>query len=383
MKRVVGALLALVPVAVALAGDGHSGYYQGSLYSLRRPSPGNIGVSLCIQGNSVRGSYFYTRVGDEIQLQGRIAPDGSIQLEESLPTGKVTGTWSGRMTTENFKGIWKSPKGDEYSFELERVGAVPADSGVSGAGKGGERYCSEIGYRMRRVSQSREDYFPHLVRFGSPKVLAGVNGRLDAFCREWFARLESDARDYCAGGETEPYYEAEAGVEYAGQDILSIRVSGEYSCNGPAAAVARYNASKTFDLRTGEEVVLTDIFKKDVPWKDVFRVLFAYQVAEAAKPGSDECLRQYQPEKLNPLNVSFFFSDGGLVVTADTYGLNSPVQYCEQEVTVPYAVLRPMAAPQSALERAAAAARGSAPVRYRIKDWTSEEEIVYEPPGDH
>jgi hypothetical protein len=382
MKRILVTFLALVSVAIAFAGDANSGYYQGHFFSPHRSSPGNIGVSLCIQGNSVWGSYFYMRAGNEIQLQGSIAPDGNIQLEELLPTGKVNGTWSGRMA-ETFKGIWKSPKGDEYNFELVRVGAIPADSDVSGPAKGGERYCSEIGYRMRRVSPSREDYFPRLVRFGNRKVMAGVNARLDAFCREWFARLESDAREYCAGGETEPYYEAQAGVEYASQDVFSIRVSGEYSCNGPAAAVTRYNDSKTFDLRTGEQVLLADLFKPDVPWKDVFRVLFAYQIAEAAKAGADESLRQYNPENLNPLNISFFFSDEGLVVAAETYGLTSPVQYCEQEVTVPYAVLRRLAAPESVLARAATAAAGNAPVRYRIRDWSSEKEIVYEPPGDY
>jgi hypothetical protein len=147
--------------------------------------------------------------------------------------------------------------------------------------------------------------------------------------------------------------------------------------------VTRYNDSKTFDLRTGEQVLLADLFKPDVPWKDVFRVLFAYQIAEAAKAGADESLRQYNPENLNPLNISFFFSDEGLVVAAETYGLTSPVQYCEQEVTVPYAVLRRLAAPESVLARAATAAAGNAPVRYRIRDWSSEKEIVYEPPGDY
>jgi hypothetical protein len=372
---VVSALVPLSPDA-ALAGDAGSGYYQGQLRSIRE-SAVDVGVSLCIDGAAVSGSYFYLRVGTEIGLRGTRSPDGMLRLEESLRDGKVTGTWSGRVDG-TFKGTWTSPSGEIRDFDLPRFGAIPAESSFPPPKGSTVRPCGEVGYRMRRAPKGRTDYFPRLVRFRDRKVTSAVNATIDEFVRGWYVDLESDGRSWCDEA-AEPFYDVSVGVEYASHDVFSVRVTGEHSCGGPYPAHIR-DDSFTFDLvRGGTAVAIDELFKPGVSWAEIFPVVFAYQLAEAAKPGADECLRQYNPEHLGATQVAFHFSQEGLVVGPSRYGLQSAVNGCEQRTTVPYRALRGLVDAASAIGRAAAAERADTPVRYRIWDFSPEKEAFFEP----
>ncbi len=372
---VVATLVPLSPAA-ALAGDAGSGYSQGQLDSVRNAAVA-VGVSLCIDGAAVSGSYFYLRVGKEIALGGMRSPDGTLRLEESLPNGKITGTWSGRVDGA-FKGTWTSPNGETRTFDLPRFGAIPADSSIPPRKGPATKPCGEIGYRLSRAPKRRTDYFPRLVRFRERAVISAVNTQIDEFVRGWYVDLETDGRTWC-DEPAEPFYDIRVGVEYASHDVFSVRVTGEHGCGGPYPPHVR-DDSFTFDLgRGGTAITIDELFKPGVPWADVFPVVFAYQLAEAAKPGAEECLRQYNAKDLDATEVAFHFSQDGLVVGPSRYGLQSAVHGCEQRTTVPYRALRRLVDPASAIGRATAAERADTPVRYRIWDFSSEKETVFEP----
>ena len=356
-----------------------SGYYQGRLrVSGRDPIP--VGVSLCVEGDTIRGSYFYLRVGTDIALRGTRKPDEAFELEETTPAGAVSGRWSGRLGP-TITGTWTSPKGDSHPFSLEKVGAVPADSPAAGQGRVAAQPCSDVGYRMARVSPKKQDYFPRLVRFRNRTIMASVNVGLAFRARTWFEELDDDARHGCEMGRERT---AHVGVEYASRDVLSIRVIGDVDCFGPGGVNSRRDDSLTYDLRSGDPVTdVTALFKPGTPWKELFGVLFAYQIAEAAGPDG-ECLRQYSPENLAPDAVAFHLTAEGLLVGPWKYGLISRVHHCEQLTVVPFAALRGLADPNGVLARVAAASPAPpGPARYRIRDWMSDEgvEIVYEPPS--
>jgi hypothetical protein len=59
----------------------------------------------------VQGRYFYERVGTDIALRGKLAPDGAITLTETTNEGKVTGTFEGTCDGAGVvTGMWKGGK---------------------------------------------------------------------------------------------------------------------------------------------------------------------------------------------------------------------------------------------------------------------------------
>jgi hypothetical protein len=214
--------------------------------------------------------------------------------------------------------------------------------------------------------------------------MASVNSSLDEAASSWFDEIRDTAEGNCDGpasGRPEDanhYYETEAGVEFAGQDIFSIRVVGDFGCYGPTGVNGRLDGSVTFDLRTGERVLLGDLFREDIAWEEVTGLLFAYQLAEAAKPNGDACFSGYKD--LAAHEVGFHLAADGLVVQPRAHDLSSNVRYCWQQTVVPFAVLRAAARPRSLLDRAAAAGPAGAPVRYRIRDDNQDEDLFFTPP---
>jgi hypothetical protein len=338
-----------------------------------------VGLSLCSDGSAVRGSYFYLPVGADIALRGTRSADGTFELEETSPTGAITGRWSGRLG-HTLTGVWTSPTGDRHPFQLVRAGVVPADFTATGQARVIWQPCSDVGYRMVRVSKKKQDYFPQLVRFRDAAIMAGVNRSLHLAAGHWFEALDTEVRERC---EMEGEREADVGVMYASRDVLSIRVIGHVDCHGYGPAGAGSNDdSVTYDLRSGDQVFdVTSLFRPGTPWKELFSILFAYQIAEAV--GShDDCMRQYTHENLEPFEVAFHLSPDGLVVGPRTYGIGSPIQHCEQVTVVPFAAVRGLADPNGVLARVAGEAAPAEVPRYRIRDWRSDEavEIVFEAP---
>lgn len=370
-----------------------SGYYQGVLRDFRHgvdkmaSEIGElaVGLSLCVDGTAVRGSYFYLAGGAAIALRGTRSPDDAFELEETTPAGAITGRWSGRLEPSEsgesrIAATWTSAKGGRHRFELTKLAAVPADSTAPAQAAEAAQPCSDVGYRMARLSPRKQDYFPRLVRFRDGTTTDGVNATLEAFARYWFAALDKEPGEYCY---MEGDREALVGVEYASRDVLSIRVVGNVDCYGPGGVPRRRDDSLTYDLRRGELVLdIAALFKPGTTWKELSSVLFAYQLSVTAGPDA-ECMRQYTHEKLEPIEVAFHLTADGLVVGPGTYGISSPVHYCEQLTVVPFAALRGLADPNGVLARVADASAPAGPPRYRIKNWKIDEgvEIVYEPPS--
>ena len=372
--HVVAMVLILTSAAAAHAESASTGFYRGTIQGTRLPGGLEVAMSLCTEGNSITGSYFYLNVGTDIALRGTLAQDGTLELEETSPKGLVTGRWTGRLA-KTFKGTWTPPKGDVREFELSRVGAIPADSFPRSTGAPVERHCSDIGYRMARTGK-RGDYFPRLVRFRDKEIMASVNAVLDDVASRWFDEMRDEAKAQCdlpADDPTDVPLDTEVGVEHASHDVFSIRMVGHFVCVG----LADQYDSVTFDLRTGMPVVLEELFREDMPWREVIRLLFAYQFAEAAKGA--ECLQKYNEKNLDPYLVTFQVTADGLVVQPRYNGTRSDIK-CWQRTVVPFAVLRTAARPGSVLERTAAAAPAGAPARYRIRNSDDDEDFFFAPP---
>jgi hypothetical protein len=70
-----------------------------------------IEMKLLREGSKLSGSYYYERIGRDIQLTGTIEETGSLVLEE-FAKGQKTGVFTGKVVSdERIEGTWSKPDG--------------------------------------------------------------------------------------------------------------------------------------------------------------------------------------------------------------------------------------------------------------------------------
>ena len=80
----------------------------------------DIIMKLTSDNGIVSGTYYYKKVGENIQLKGELKSNGELQLNEFDNNGNQTGIFKGKII-ENSKieGKWSKPNGDnEMTFKL-------------------------------------------------------------------------------------------------------------------------------------------------------------------------------------------------------------------------------------------------------------------------
>ena len=80
----------------------------------------DIIMKLTAENGIVNGTYYYKKVGENIQLKGELQNNGELVLNEYDSSGNQTGIFKGKIT-ENSKieGNWSKPNGEkEMAFKL-------------------------------------------------------------------------------------------------------------------------------------------------------------------------------------------------------------------------------------------------------------------------
>jgi len=109
------------PSSEAPAGGGAA--QTGQTYYFRGTISGNLPIEMVLvrDGESLKGAYFYPKVGKNITLTGSIDKDGNVSMTEADESGKQTGA---------FKGKWKAQteSPDTSLFEIEGKWSRPDGS---------------------------------------------------------------------------------------------------------------------------------------------------------------------------------------------------------------------------------------------------------------
>lgn len=67
----------------------------------------------------IEGNYYYTKVGQELELQGTISNEGELNLKEFDDKGNQTGQFEGIYSRGKIEGNWSKPNGDKIMpFQL-------------------------------------------------------------------------------------------------------------------------------------------------------------------------------------------------------------------------------------------------------------------------
>jgi hypothetical protein len=322
------------------AEGGLTGFFTGAL-----GKDLNVVFSLREQGGRITGFYYYPKIGQDIPITGVIDQRGSFTLKEYGEKGTVTGIWQGRMSeADQLTGAWKSPRGNKtLSFALQRLHSDEAP----GEAEHREIFQQGIGYRKAPVGKTGVQ-FPKLTHYPDQAIVQKVNAAIKRLTDTMGCQGEGD-------------YDVRSAVTYAEKDIFSIYASASYDCGG-AYPTNDANLSVTFDLKTGEVVRFSDLFRDyEANKRKIVRTIFAQQVArseqvmaergqenEAQSGDCDSDPSLFSLDHLVDSSLAFHFAADGLHVQPQW---PHAIEACAETVTVPYNVLQEFSASQSILTR--------------------------------
>lgn len=347
--RVLACAAALLLAGTSVAESPASGWYRGlvgrTATALDTPEryEKNKEVEMELRtgdAGRVSGRYFYFDAatlapGADIAIQGRIARDGTVQLEEKVD-GRVTGRWRGSASGSELSGTWTDPSGrKKLRFVLERLPD----------GEGQEiQVTPQVAYRGRRVVGTNLQ-LPFLTRHPRPDVMKKVNDRISASFQGQRCDPTMSPDDFGVTWK----------VGYASADLWSVEVSEEWFCR--AAYPSTEPRSFTYDLRTGKEVAFADLFRDYEKTRDaILGTLFADAVANLSReckedvaswPGGDDESGAKPANGFRLLGDSISFHLTPTALHVAEAGLPHVIAACGLIAEVPHEKLRRFVAPGS------------------------------------
>ena len=334
----------------ALAGDKF--YFRGTIAS-------NLPIEMILtrDGDRLTGTYFYPKLGKNINLVGTIDKGGSVELKESDESGKDTGI---------FKGKWKpaidSP--DPGLNEIEGKWSKPDGS-------------KETPFQV--VQQPIE--FSAAVRI-TPKVIKEANKGKHYTVDAEYPQIEGDARfdnfnrearsvitkDVAAFKTAETSAEADTGSETPAETLdstLDIRyeirratddlISVEFTEGSYERGAAHGNSNTTvinYDVKHGKKLALADLFN---PKSNFLNLISAYcikDLRDQAKKDKDSMLdEEMMKSGASPRADNYqawAITKKGLWITFDPYQV-AAYAAGPQFVLVPYSALKDIIKPDGPL----------------------------------
>lgn len=362
--------LALPITAAALvtiqAASGSDGVYVGTL--------GTSPIVLKLEtftADDVSATYYYRRVGRDIELNGSAKPNGTFKLTEvTLPERNDFARLELTLKGTSLSGTWAELKGKQRVYNVKLRKAIPSDFAAA-------KYPStpafkqwifenpldalrfdaplktaklEVigGKRVQWMTETKSKVtFPRL-----PRASAAVNNTLLlAHYRNASQALQCVLDDYQYNPKVSLY----------SSRLFSLSATAAYYCGG--AHPDAFEDNYTLDLNTAKELTLEDLYrftpvKIDLdPTSDgftpyvearakVLEGLILSKYGSLLKGVDAECKDVYETEN-NLSYLTWYLTTKGLVVQSS---LPHVAAACENSYELPYSSLTKYLAPNSALK---------------------------------
>ncbi len=253
---------------------------------------GKINGNLTIQMNLTRmdsvldGNYFYESNGEPIYFQyySHIKEGEKVHIEEEGGYDEeyntiITGIFDGSFVSQNeIKGIWLKPDSSEYfnfyleenypvgsaKFNLKNINRNYGESDFSDyAVSIVLTYPVMTGYPNEEVQQKINTYIMDFYLSGSMEgdsIFSDLDDRADSFIEDYKQEVEKDSGLY---NDYKPVFENNefTSISFNSDNILSLEII-EYVFTGGAHGNSSFTLS-SFNLETGEQIKLDDIFSGD------------------------------------------------------------------------------------------------------------------------
>lgn len=308
-----------------------------------------IQMRLRREGDQLSGTYFYESIKTDLALKGTIDREGNFTLREYDAAGAQTGVFKGKWrvapdTSLFLNGSWSKPDGKRtLPFA---VAEFPIEFG--GAARMISRELKESNLKGKRPEYRISAEYPQIEGSAAPGVRR-FNEAVRAFVSKEVAGFrENFTEDADSGGEADISYS----VGLANDDLASVEFNLYFFYTG-AGRRNSISRTRTFDLKTGAALKLSDLFKpssghlkviSDYCLKDLKRQL----KEDGGDVPEDEWIMARVEESVDDEAGKWLVTRGGLQVVFDSSQFG-PSGAGGRSVTVPYPVLRGIMKPDGLL----------------------------------
>ena len=329
------ASLFLLALAVETAAQSQYKVFRGYIADKR------ISMKLRREGGKIYGTYFYQRIGKDLQLDGRVDAEGKFTLSERDAKGAKTGEFSGTWKLDEDGGVsldgeWINPKTKEnWAFYANEE--VIEFSGSA-------RFVSKVSAETNKpkLFDITAEY-PELTGV-NPEIAAKFNKLIkDAVLRETgrfrknMMSLTAEDLKFARERGINNYLEMSYVVELANDKIISISFANSTYEGG--AHPNHYSLTINFDLQAGREIKLTDLFK---PNSNYLKVISDYCIKTLKEKSGDMTDDEWiatgaAPEAKN--FDSWNIKKTGILINFDPYQV-AAYAAGPQDVLIPYEKLK-------------------------------------------
>src|SRR6185503_13068556 len=331
----------------ATAGDKF--YFRGRInYDLK------VEMTLVRDGERLTGTYFYPRVGKNIDLKGTVS-NGNVDLRESDETGKETGVFKGKWTSNpmglaEIEGKWSRPDGSkETDFQVSQQ-AIELQTAVRVVPK-------VIRDANKKSLYSVDAEYPEIqgdTRFDkfNQEARAMITKDVAAFKSSETAEEPDETSDLPAETQTSTL-DISYQIRFATEELISVEFhEGQYSRG--AAHGSSYTAVLNYDVRNGRKISLADLFNPKSNYLSVLSTYSSKDLKEKLKKDEmlDEDMVKSGTEPRADNYAAWTITRKGLWITFDPYQV-AAYAAGPQHVLVPYSALKDIIKPDGPVSRLA------------------------------
>ncbi|OLD27204.1 MAG: hypothetical protein AUJ04_04640 [Acidobacteria bacterium 13_1_40CM_3_55_6] len=329
------------------ASVGERTYFRGTIAA----GANNLKIEMTLvrDGERVSGSYFYPKVGKNIELNGTVDKDANVDLREKDDSGKETGIFKGKWKTAvepyelgmaNIAGKWSRPDGaKETTFELTQQ---PIDFSAAAA-----RFVPKVIKEANKQSRFRIDVvYPQIegdARFDkfNKEARAMVTKNVAAFKTSETSN-ETDAGSEIPAETQTSTLDSDYQIRLAADDLISIEFTESAYSRG-AAHPNSYTTVLNYDVRNGKKLALADLFNAKSNYVKVISDYCIKDLKQQAKKEKDSMLTDDMIQSGASARAENFkawtITKQGLWITFDPYQV-AAYAAGPQQVLVPYSALK-------------------------------------------
>ena len=330
----------------AMAGDKF--YFRGTIAN-------NLAIEMTLTRDADRltGTYFYPKVGKNINLAGTVDKDGNVELKESDEGGKDTGVFKGKWkpatdspdpALNEIDGKWSKPDGTkETAFQVTQqpiafTAVVRVTPKVIKEANKAKHYTIDAEY-LQIEGDARFDNFNREVKNLITKDVAAFKTSETSQETETGSETPAETMD----STLDVGYE----IRYATDDLISVEFT-EGSYERGAAHGNSITTVVNYDVKNGKKLALGDLFNPRSNFLNLISDYCLKDLRERAKKDKDAMFdEEMMKTGASPRADNYrawAVTKKGLWITFDPYAV-APYAAGPQHVLVPYSALKDILKP--------------------------------------
>lgn len=298
-----------------------------------------VQISLVREGEKLSGTYFYTRIGTKLNLNGTIDTEGNFKLKETDAAGKTTGEFSGKWKEEaningaQLEGEWRKTSGSDSLGFVANEQVIEWKNGNFSTKSFAEKnklkkFEISVDYPViSGINTASAIKFNELSKLRSMSSVA-------EFKKAMMAQTAADLKNFPSGMSNT--LDVGYNVEWATDDFVSISFMTSEFTGG--AHGNYYTDALNFDLKTGKEIKLADLFE---PKSAYLKKISDYSIADLktrlGEMSDDEWITNGAGNNAENYD-NWFLTKKGLMITFDPYQVAAYAAGM-QTVIIPYSEL--------------------------------------------